>query len=44
VPQVPDPITTNARFKVASGSITKIGESPYKHSFAQMSFKRRDIS
>ena len=44
VPQVPDPITTNARFKIASASITKIGESPYKHSFAQMSFKRRDIT
>jgi arsenite oxidase large subunit len=43
VPQVPDPITTNARFKIASGTITKIGESPYKHSFAQMSFKRRNI-
>ncbi len=43
-PRVPDPITMNYRFKIASGTISKIGESPYKNSFSQMSFKRRDIS
>jgi arsenite oxidase large subunit len=42
-PRVPDPVSQNYRFKIASGKIKKIGESPYKHSFAQMSLKRRDI-
>lgn len=42
-PRVPDPITQNYRFKIASGKVRKIGESKYKHSFSQMSFKRRDI-
>ena len=42
-PRVPDPITNNYRFKVATGKVHKIGESPYKHTFAQMSFKRRDL-
>jgi len=42
-PQVPDPITQNYRFKVASGKVKRIGESPYKHKFSQMTFKRRDI-
>jgi arsenite oxidase large subunit len=42
-PRVPDPITMNYRFKIASGTVTKIGESHYKHQFAQMTFKRRDI-
>ncbi len=42
-PRVPDPLSQNYRFKVASGKIRRIGESPYKHKFSQMSFKRRDI-
>ncbi|MFQ5757037.1 MAG: arsenate reductase (azurin) large subunit [Acidiferrobacterales bacterium] len=42
-PRVPDPITMNYRFKIATATVTKIGESPYKHSFAQMSLKRRNI-
>lgn len=42
-PRVPDPLTMNYRFKVASGQIEKIGESPHKTNFAQMSFARRDI-
>jgi arsenite oxidase large subunit len=42
-PRVPDPITMNYRFKVASGKVKKIGESPFKHKFNQMTFKRRDI-
>ncbi|MFQ5625799.1 MAG: molybdopterin dinucleotide binding domain-containing protein, partial [Methyloligellaceae bacterium] len=42
-PRVPDPITQNYRFKMATAKIRKIGESPYKHRFDQMSLKRRDI-
>ena len=42
-PRVPDPISMNYRFKVASGTITRVGESPFKHKFSQMTFKRRDI-
>ncbi|MDP7740898.1 MAG: arsenate reductase (azurin) large subunit [Lentisphaeria bacterium] len=42
-PRVPDPLTLNYRFKLSSGTVTRIGESPYKHSFARMSFKRRNI-
>lgn len=42
-PRVPDPMTQNYRFKVASGNVEKIGESEYKSTFAQMSFKRRDV-
>ena len=42
-PRVPDPITQNYRFKIASGTVKKFGESPYKHKFDQMTFKRRDI-
>jgi arsenite oxidase large subunit len=42
-PRVPDPVSQNYRFKIASGKVERIGESPYKDTFAQMSFKRRDI-
>jgi arsenite oxidase large subunit len=42
-PRVPDPLSMNYRFKISSGVVTRIGESPYKNSFAQMSFKRRTI-
>ncbi|MDP6817034.1 MAG: arsenate reductase (azurin) large subunit [Alphaproteobacteria bacterium] len=42
-PRVPDPITMNYRFKIASGTVKKVGESPFKHKFDQMTFKRRDI-
>ncbi len=42
-PRVPDPVSLNYRFKVASGTITRVGESPFKHKFSQMTFKRRDI-
>ena len=42
-PRVPDPITMNYRYKIASARVTRIGESTFKHSFSQMSFKRRDI-
>ncbi len=42
-PRVPDPLTMNYRFKMTVGKVTRIGESPYKHDFSQMSLKRRDI-
>ncbi len=43
-PRVPDPITDNYRFKLGVGKIHKIGESPYKHSFTQMTFRPRSIT
>jgi arsenite oxidase large subunit len=43
-PRVVDPVTQNYRFKLASGTVGKVGESPYKKTFAQMSFRRRDIA
>ncbi|MCP4701527.1 MAG: arsenate reductase (azurin) large subunit [Gammaproteobacteria bacterium] len=42
-PRVPDPFTMNYRFKLGTGKVKKIGESPFKKTFAQMSFKPRDI-
>jgi len=42
-PRVPDPLTLNYRYKIASGRVTRIGESIYKHRFSQMSFKRRTL-
>lgn len=42
-PRVPDPLTLNYRYKIASGKVSKVGESPFKHRFDQMTFKRRDI-
>jgi arsenite oxidase large subunit len=42
-PRVPDPVSLNYRFKIASGTVKRIGESPYKRRFDQMSLKRRDI-
>ncbi len=42
-PRVPDPMTMNYRYKIASGRVRKIGESPYKKTFSQMSFARRDV-
>ena len=35
----PDPITDRYRFKLGKGKIRKIGESPWKHSFEEMTFK-----
>ena len=40
-PRVPDPMTNNYRFKLGVGKIRKIGESPYKKDFGQMSFAPR---
>ena len=42
-PRVPDPLTLNYRYKIACGTITRIGDSPFKKKFDQMTFKRRDI-
>lgn len=43
VSAVPDPMTNNYRYKLGRGALTKVGESPYKHSFTQMSLKPRNI-
>jgi len=40
---VPDPMTNNYRYKLGRGVLTKMGESPYKHSFTAMSLKPRHI-
>lgn len=40
---VPDPITGNYRYKLGRGVLSKVGESPFKHSFASMSLKPRPI-
>jgi arsenite oxidase large subunit len=40
---VPDPVTNNYRYKLGRGVLTKVGESPYKHSFTSMSLKPRPI-
>ncbi|MBP88646.1 MAG: arsenate reductase (azurin) large subunit [Planctomycetaceae bacterium] len=42
-PRVPDPLSDNYRYKLGVGKIEKVGESPYKKSFEQMSFGRRDL-
>ncbi len=41
--RINDPISQRPRYKLARGVVKKIGESEYKHSFAQMSFKSRAI-
>ena len=43
VHRVPDPITNRYRFKLGKGIVTRLGESPYKNSFTQMTFKSRVI-
>jgi arsenite oxidase large subunit len=43
-PRVPDPLSDNYRYKLGVGKIEKIGESPYKKTFEEMSFGRRDIA
>jgi arsenite oxidase large subunit len=40
---VPDPMTNNYRYKLGRGTLKKLGESPYKHSFTEMSLKPRPI-
>ncbi|NHZ72630.1 MAG: molybdopterin-dependent oxidoreductase, partial [Aquificales bacterium] len=41
VHRVPDPITNRYRFKLGKAQIEKTGESPYKNSFEEMTFKQR---
>ncbi len=43
VSAVPDPMTNNYRYKLGRGVLNKVGESPYKHNFTQMSLKPRNI-
>ncbi len=42
-PRVPDPLTMNYRYKLATGKVVRLGESPFKHKLSQVSLKRRDI-
>jgi arsenite oxidase large subunit len=41
---VPDPVTNNYRYKLGRGTLTRVGESPYKHAFTSMSLKPRNIA
>ncbi|MBI3977882.1 MAG: arsenate reductase (azurin) large subunit [Chloroflexi bacterium] len=43
VHRVPDPITNVYRYKLGKAQIEKIGESPYKHTFDEMTFKPRTV-
>ncbi|MCH7590460.1 molybdopterin-dependent oxidoreductase, partial [PVC group bacterium] len=43
VHRVPDPLTNRYRFKLGKGRIRKIGESPYKKSLQEMTFKPRTV-
>lgn len=43
VHRVPDPITNRYRFKLGKGKLSKLGESPYKRQFKQMSFASRAV-
>ncbi|UCG25937.1 MAG: hypothetical protein JSW55_08120 [Chloroflexota bacterium] len=44
VHRVPDPITNWYHFNLGNAQIEKIGESPYKDSFEEMSFKPRTVT
>ncbi|MCH7706036.1 MAG: arsenate reductase (azurin) large subunit [Chloroflexi bacterium] len=43
VHRVPDAVTNRYRFKVGKAKIEKIGESPFKNSFEEMTFKSRNV-
>ncbi|NHZ69770.1 MAG: molybdopterin-dependent oxidoreductase [Thermotogales bacterium] len=43
VHRVPDPITNRYRFKLGTGKVERVGESPYREDFRYMSFKPRDV-
>jgi arsenite oxidase large subunit len=43
-PSVTDPMSGNYRFKLGVGKVRKIGESPYKNDFSQMTFTNRTFS
>jgi len=42
-PRVADPLTNNYRYKMASGKVRKIGESPFKNKLNAMSLRTRNI-
>lgn len=44
VHSVPDPVSGSYRYKLGRGAIRKLGESPYKHAFNQMSLKPRPVA
>ena len=44
VHRVPDPITNRYRFKLGTGKVELVGESPYKKDFRYMSFKPRYVT
>jgi arsenite oxidase large subunit len=44
VHRVPDPITNRYRFKLGTGKIERVGESPFKDDFRFMSFRPRDVA
>ncbi len=44
VHRVPDPITNRYRFKLGKAQIERVGDSPYKESFEEMSFKPRTVT
>ncbi|MFQ5434839.1 MAG: arsenate reductase (azurin) large subunit [Anaerolineae bacterium] len=43
VHRVPDPITNRYRFKLGKAFIEKVGESPFKNTFEEMTFKPRTV-
>jgi arsenite oxidase large subunit len=43
VHRVPDAVTNRYRFKLGKAKIQKVGESPFKHSFTEMTFKSRNV-
>ncbi len=43
VHRVPDPITNRYRFKLGKAMVERIGESPFKDSFEEMTFKPRTV-
>ncbi|OXT01454.1 arsenate reductase (azurin) large subunit [Notoacmeibacter marinus] len=40
---VPDPVSGNYRYKLGRGVIRRVGESPYKNNFDEMSLKPRPV-
>ncbi len=41
--RVLDPVSQRPRFKLSRGNVDKIGESPYKNAFKEMTFKPRTV-
>jgi arsenite oxidase large subunit len=40
---VPDPVTGNYRYKLGRGTLSRVGESPYKNNLSEMSLKPRPM-